>query len=115
MKPEGIASFSHLLDALRAGCPPHAGFAIGFDRLIVMMLGRNSVRDVIAFPKDKRGHDLTIKSPGSLTTQHMRDYGFVRPSYWSIKPNKLVKDEKSTTRSSTRKLNSVISVRVNEN
>jgi hypothetical protein len=77
MSPEGIKSFSHLLDALRSACPPHAGFAIGFDRLIVMMLGRDSVRDVIAFPKDKRGADLTIGSPAIMTSQQKLDYHFI--------------------------------------
>ena len=58
--------FSHLFEALRAGCPPHAGLAIGFDRLIAVMTGRESVKDVIAFPKSSKGEDLMVKSPSIL-------------------------------------------------
>lgn len=69
-----LDSFSHLFRALQAGCPPHAGFAIGFDRLIAVMTGRESVRDVIAFPKDKMGRDLLVKSPGRVFNHDISDY-----------------------------------------
>ena len=74
MTPERIAEFSHLLEALRAGCPPHAGIALGFDRLIAVMLGRDSVRDVIAFPKSGKGEDLMVKSPSMMSEEILKTY-----------------------------------------
>jgi aspartyl-tRNA synthetase len=74
MTPERIAEFAHLLEALRAGCPPHAGIALGFDRLITVMLGRESVRDVIAFPKSGKGEDLMVKSPSMMSEEVLKTY-----------------------------------------
>lgn len=75
MKPERLADFSHLLDALRAGCPPHAGLALGFDRLVAVMLGKESVRDVIAFPKTgKGGDDAMVKAPSMMTKEALETY-----------------------------------------
>lgn len=74
MRPERLADFSHLLDALRAGCPPHAGLALGFDRLVAVMLGKESVRDVIAFPKTGRGEDAMVKSPSEMTSEALETY-----------------------------------------
>ena len=74
MTDAGVAQFSHLLDALRAGCPPHAGFALGFDRLVAVLSGTNSVRDVIAFPKSMKGEDLMVKSPGRIADEQLQTY-----------------------------------------
>ena len=74
MTPERVDEFSHLLKALRAGCPPHAGIALGFDRLIAVMLGKESVRDVIAFPKTGKGEDPMVKSPATLTEEQLQTY-----------------------------------------
>jgi aspartyl-tRNA synthetase len=75
MRPERLADFSHLLDALRAGCPPHAGLALGFDRLVAVMLGKESVRDVIAFPKTgKGGDDAMVKAPSLMTEEALETY-----------------------------------------
>ncbi|KAK4974045.1 aspartate--tRNA ligase msd1 [Elasticomyces elasticus] len=71
---ERMNDFAHLLDVLRAGCPPHAGIALGFDRLVAVMLGRESVRDVIAFPKSGRGEDLLVKSPSRMTKKQLETY-----------------------------------------
>ena len=74
MPAERVAEFDHLLEALRAGCPPHAGFALGIDRLLALMTGNESVRDVIAFPKGKRGEDLMVRSPGRLSKEVLETY-----------------------------------------
>ncbi|KAK0753844.1 aspartyl-tRNA synthetase-like protein [Schizothecium vesticola] len=74
MTDEGVGQFSHLLDALRAGCPPHAGFALGFDRLVAVFTHTNSVRDVIAFPKSMKGEDLMVGSPGLITAEQQKTY-----------------------------------------
>lgn len=58
-----IDSFAHLLDALRSGCPPHGGIALGLDRMVAIMQGASSIRDVIAFPKNSAGHDLCVNAP----------------------------------------------------
>lgn len=77
MSDKRLKDFAHLLEVLRAGCPPHAGLALGFDRLVAVMMGKESVRDVIAFPKSGRGEDMLVKSPtrmteGQLETYHLR-------------------------------------------
>ena len=69
-----MVDFQHLLEVLRAGCPPHAGIALGLDRLIATMLGRESIRDVIAFPKSGHGEDLLVKSPSRLTQSQLDTY-----------------------------------------
>ena len=74
MTPERMGDFSHLLEALRAGCPPHAGIALGFDRLMAVMLGRDSVRDVIAFPKSGKGEDMMVKSPSKMSEGVLKTY-----------------------------------------
>ncbi|THW89262.1 hypothetical protein D6D15_05381 [Aureobasidium pullulans] len=74
MSEERLKDFDHLIEVLRAGCPPHAGMALGFDRLIAVMLGKESVRDVIAFPKSGRGEDLLVKSPTRMTEEQLKTY-----------------------------------------
>lgn len=74
MSDERMKDFAHLLEVLRAGCPPHAGMALGFDRLVAVMLGKESVRDVIAFPKSGRGEDMLVKSPTRMTAEQLQTY-----------------------------------------
>ncbi|KAF2214586.1 hypothetical protein CERZMDRAFT_110211 [Cercospora zeae-maydis SCOH1-5] len=74
MSDERMKDFAHLIEVLRAGCPPHAGMALGFDRLIAVMLGKESVRDVIAFPKSGKGEDLLVKSPTRMTKNQLETY-----------------------------------------
>ena len=74
MSDERMKDFAHLIEVLRAGCPPHAGIALGFDRLIAVMLGKESVRDVIAFPKSGKGEDMLVKSPSRMTEVQLKTY-----------------------------------------
>jgi aspartyl-tRNA synthetase len=74
MSDERLEDFKHLLDVLDTGCPPHAGIALGFDRLIAVMLGRESLRDVIAFPKNGKGEDILVKSPNKMTPEQLATY-----------------------------------------
>lgn len=69
-----LADFGHLLEALRAGCPPHAGIALGFDRLIAVMRGRESVRDVMAFPKSGKGEDMMVRCPSEISREALETY-----------------------------------------
>ncbi|CAI4054382.1 hypothetical protein SUVZ_16G1840 [Saccharomyces uvarum] len=66
--------FGHLLDAFDMGTPPHAGFAIGFDRMCAMICGTESIRDVIAFPKSVTGADLVVKSPSVISESVLEAY-----------------------------------------
>lgn len=74
MRPERIEDFRHLLNALEAGCPPHAGFALGFDRLLALLKNTPTVRDVIAFPKYQHGRDLFVGSPSLMTQDQLQTY-----------------------------------------
>ena len=67
--------FGFLMDAFDYGAPPHAGMAIGFDRLIMLMAGESTIRDVIAFPKVSSGADLMMGSPTFVDDIQMRDLG----------------------------------------
>ncbi|KAH6681044.1 aspartyl-tRNA synthetase [Plectosphaerella plurivora] len=78
MDKERMGEFSHLLKALRAGCPPHAGFALGFDRFAAMLSGSRSVRDVIAFPKNNKGVDEFASAPGPISNQVLNTYNLER-------------------------------------
>ncbi|EXL93380.1 tRNA synthetases class II-domain-containing protein [Fusarium oxysporum II5] len=75
MKDSRIEDFAHLFDALRAGCPPHAGFALGFDRLVALLTDTTTVRDVIAFPKTMKGDDPFVKAPTRVTAEQLAPYG----------------------------------------
>ncbi|KAF2501230.1 hypothetical protein BU16DRAFT_522228 [Lophium mytilinum] len=74
MSDERLQDFKHLIQVLSAGCPPHAGLALGFDRLIAVMMGKESVRDVIAFPKSGKGEDMLVKSPNAVTKEQLETY-----------------------------------------
>ena len=67
------ARFGYMLEAFRYGAPPHGGIALGFDRLIAILCGTPSIRDVIAFPKTAKGTDLMTDSPGTVEPKQLRD------------------------------------------
>lgn len=74
MASDRIAQFDHLLRVLDSGCPPHGGFALGFDRFVALWCGQSSIRDVIAFPKTSRGTDPFVGSPSSVDNDTLREY-----------------------------------------
>ena len=65
--------FGYMLEAFSFGAPPHGGIALGLDRLVAILAGRESIRDVIAFPKTQKGQDLMTDSPGKATDKQLRD------------------------------------------
>ncbi|MFO1514060.1 MAG: aspartate--tRNA ligase [Verrucomicrobiota bacterium] len=67
------ARFGYMLEAFKYGAPPHGGIALGFDRLIAILCGTPSIRDVIAFPKTAKGTDLMTDSPATVEPKQLRD------------------------------------------
>jgi aspartyl-tRNA synthetase len=72
---EQQSMFGHLLRAFRLGAPPHGGIALGLDRLVMLICGEQSIRDVMAFPKNNRGMDLMSQSPADVDQRQLRDLG----------------------------------------
>jgi aspartyl-tRNA synthetase len=73
--PADIAEsrFGYMIKAFKYGAPPHGGIALGFDRLVAILTGSQSIRDVIAFPKNNKGIDLMSQAPGDVEPKQLRD------------------------------------------
>lgn len=83
MSESDMKAFQPLLNALSAACPPHAGMALGFDRLLAVLLEKETIRDVMAFPKFGDGYDRMVGSPAPITTEQLETYGLRKTDHRS--------------------------------
>ena len=82
---EQETKFGHLLDAFRFGAPPHGGLALGLDRIAMLVAGEESIREVIAFPKNNKGADLMCQSPCQVDFKSLREL-YVQSTWKEKKP-----------------------------
>ena len=65
--------FSALYNAFKFGAPPHAGIAPGVDRMVMLLAGEQSIREIIVFPMDRNARDILMNAPSTVTEQQLRD------------------------------------------
>jgi len=85
-KEEAEAQFGHILEAFSYGAPPHGGLALGLDRLAMLICGEESIREVIAFPKNNRGCDLMSDSPSAADARQLREVHIALKPALNVKP-----------------------------
>ena len=82
---EQAHKFGHILDAFRFGAPPHGGLALGLDRIAMLVSGEDSIREVIAFPKNNKGSDLMTDSPTQIDFKTLREI-YIQSTWKEKKP-----------------------------